>query len=1078
MRTPEQSRTRYAGVSEPRGQFWCPFQLRRAVCIAGLALPVVLPSSVWAVQLVVSGTSAPAAGNTYKSAGNGRTGSAIVVSGASARLTGTNLVASATGTSADAIYASTGGIAALTGGQLSSTAGDANAYAIFATSSARVTTNGTSIFTSGTQGADAVVASNSGSVEVDGGIVNVTRTTGTDPVIALRAFNAGATVTANNVTVSTSGAMTRGAAAQQGGSIVISGGSISAAGDASYGVYADRLGVSSGTAQLTDVSITTSGAAANAIHAISGGVVSISGSLNVHTDGTASEGIHAGIGSNVSGSGTFNITTTGGAAFAVSASGAGSVVNLTETGGGQISTSGTGAHALRSADGASLTLDGGNVDAAGSNAAAIAVRAGSASISNTSLASANSFGALVVGNGSLSLSNSHLVGQSHGIDILAASPLFGVGQVDVVDSVSAPDQALSQPVAVAAAALPSPSNVVSIQGGRIDATTGDTVHVEGAVAAVSFSDNATASTGSGALLRAISAGSRGSNVSLTIDNSVLAGDVIVDSISTVGTTLQNAAQLTGAVLPAAGGVANMSLQGDSVWNVTASSTVNTLSNDSSLVALSAPAGGAFKTLTVQGNYAGNNGTVRLNTFLNEGGALANQRTDRLLVAGSASGTTSLDVVPTADSLGGITSPTGVINASEGISVVQVAGPSTQGAFTLPGGYVTAVDSPYQYRLYAYGPSSVHGAADPSQALAGNASGFWDYRLQTAYVTPDGPVDPDQASSGAVPGPEVVPTDARLAVAPQVAAYVTAPAAVLFAGMFDLDTLHRRLGEIRDDRDLNRDGGPGEMFFRAYGGNFNYSTNQGFKDYGYNATGDYTAIQLGGNVFKRYTDTGIWRFGLAGSLGWLHFEPEAVDGPASSRSTTYRLSSYATYQSQTGWYVDGILSVGWFDGEVDTQARGDTMKLRGNDYATSIEAGYPFGIGAGLNLEPQLQLVGQHVSFKNATDADGLPVNIGSQNQLIGRLGARLTRPFDVDKGRVTPYAAVDLLHAFTDGTNVQVGDASFVAGKYGDAVQLSLGINGTMNQRLSAYGRVSWQQALGNAGFRAWLFNAGVRYLF
>lgn len=270
-----------------------------------------------------------------------------------------------------------------------------------------------------------------------------------------------------------------------------------------------------------------------------------------------------------------------------------------------------------------------------------------------------------------------------------------------------------------------------------------------------------------------------------------------------------------------------------------------------------------------------------------------------------------------------------------------------------------------------------------------------------------------------------------------------------------------------------------MFFRAYGGDFDYKSNLGFDSYGYNATGDYAAIQLGGNLYKHRDDQdGIWRFGLAGTLGWLHFEPEAADGPSSARADTYRISGYATYQSRRGWYVDSILSVGWFNGQVSTDTRGDTMKLDGNDYAASLEAGYPIAIGAGIDIEPQVQLLGQHVGFKNQTDADDLPVDIGAQNQLTGRLGARLARPFEVDQGRVTPYAAVDVLHAFTGGTNVHVGDATFAAGDYGDALRLSLGVNGTISQKMTLYGRTSWQHSLGDAGFRGWLFNAGARFLF
>lgn len=221
-------------------------------------------------------------------------------------------------------------------------------------------------------------------------------------------------------------------------------------------------------------------------------------------------------------------------------------------------------------------------------------------------------------------------------------------------------------------------------------------------------------------------------------------------------------------------------------------------------------------LLVNGNYTGGPGaSLTLSTRLNPGGPLSNQSTDRLLIKGNSPGTTLVHVEPTADSPGGFTSQD-FIRPSDGISIIQVAAASTPTAFELPGGYVVRPDSPYAYRLYAYGPGSVHGAADPSQSLVGNAGSHWDYRLQSAYVTPEGPVDPDEPG-GAIPGPPPesgeepvpgpggeeefpIPPDARPQGPPQVAAYLSAPAAYLYAGLVDLDTLHRRLGEIRDGQD--------------------------------------------------------------------------------------------------------------------------------------------------------------------------------------------------------------------------------------------------------------------------------------
>jgi outer membrane autotransporter protein len=41
---------------------------------------------------------------------------------------------------------------------------------------------------------------------------------------------------------------------------------------------------------------------------------------------------------------------------------------------------------------------------------------------------------------------------------------------------------------------------------------------------------------------------------------------------------------------------------------------------------------------------------------------------------------------------------------------------------------------------------------------------------------------------------------------------------------------------------------------------------------------------------------------------------------------------------------------------------------------SLEGGYPFHVGAGgLELEPQLQLIFQHLNFPVLTEADGMSI---------------------------------------------------------------------------------------------------------
>jgi autotransporter-associated beta strand protein len=118
-------------------------------------------------------------------------------------------------------------------------------------------------------------------------------------------------------------------------------------------------------------------------------------------------------------------------------------------------------------------------------------------------------------------------------------------------------------------------------------------------------------------------------------------------------------------------------------------------------------------LSVHGNYGSPGGTVTLAALLNGGGPLSNQSANRLLVLGSASGSTALQVHPSGT---GAFTTVDIPSPTHGISLVQVAGTSSTTVFSLANGYVTG-DTPYRYQLYAYGPGSPNGTAPRARALS-------------------------------------------------------------------------------------------------------------------------------------------------------------------------------------------------------------------------------------------------------------------------------------------------------------------------------------------------------------------------
>ncbi len=77
--------------------------------------------------------------------------------------------------------------------------------------------------------------------------------------------------------------------------------------------------------------------------------------------------------------------------------------------------------------------------------------------------------------------------------------------------------------------------------------------------------------------------------------------------------------------------------------------------------------------------------------------------------------------------------TGEGGNDQGICIIQVYGQTAEDSFQLKGGYVTLEDSPYQYHLKSYGPSSTIGVADSNQRMLKNIGTFWDFRLESKFV---------------------------------------------------------------------------------------------------------------------------------------------------------------------------------------------------------------------------------------------------------------------------------------------------------------------------------------------------------
>jgi outer membrane autotransporter protein len=641
------------------------------------------------------------------------------------------------------------------------------------------------------------------------------------------------------------------------------------------------------------------------------------------------------------------------------------------------------------------------------------------------------------------------------------------------------------------ALLPS-SRRVTLDASRIVGVTGSGLVIDGRPnvtqptdATVTLRNGSEVTGGNGT---AIEIGSVGI-ADIGVDASHIAGNVVVADGGSLNLGMSNGATADSAM----NGNVAASIASSAVWNVTGPSSVASLSLDGGTVAFAAPVNDVYGTTTVRGDFSGSGGVLQLNTRMNEGGSLANQHSDRLLIEGNVTTTGTTQIVVTPSGLGAATdvNGNGVIDANEGISLVQVAGTSRADAFALRGGYVAA--GAFQYTLQAVGP----GQTDASQNVLASGALNWDYRLGNHIVCEDGcgPVDPEgpgngggdpgnpenpgNPGDGAGPGtPE--PGRGRVAVVPQLPSYLSAPAALLTYGDMMNDGLHQRLGDIRQGASNNPVGG--EVFARYLGGQLRYSSNLSFQRYGYDFDQQINALQLGGSLIALDGDNGSLRAGWAADKGTTRVTPKAVDGNSSAKYHANGVSAWITWQQGNGFWVDGVIGATRYRGDVGTDLRGsDVGNVRAHGWTTSIEGGLPIAIGSDWTVEPRFQLKHQQLNFRDFTDTDGLEVQLGTAKQTSATLGGRITR---TAQPRFMPYASLDLTHTSNGDPMVDVSSEAFNAsdrfgsGRVGNAYRVAAGAVSQLGEHVQVYGEGTYQHFVGSYGMRGWAGNVGIRVSF
>ncbi|WP_375656235.1 autotransporter outer membrane beta-barrel domain-containing protein, partial [Bartonella sp. MR63HLJHH] len=348
--------------------------------------------------------------------------------------------------------------------------------------------------------------------------------------------------------------------------------------------------------------------------------------------------------------------------------------------------------------------------------------------------------------------------------------------------------------------------------------------------------------------------------------------------------------------------------------------------------------------------------------------------------------------------------------------------------------------------------------------------------------PSDPTPTDPVPTPPVPvKPDIQPEMGIRAVVPQLPTYLLLPNALFHAGLMDFASQNKKLKAIRSfsGGSLKSDENPA-FFIRGYGGSYHYASNLSAFEYGYGAELDYSALEAGVLLKEIESSESCTFFGVTGTYGKLSLHPLNVEQSKKSAFDKWSVGAYGSLQHDTGFYIDGVLSYGFFKGDVLTLARGKVVALKGKQFSGSLTSGRMFATGyKGVIFDPQIQVVYQHLQFNPAHDVDNIEVDLGKFHQWVGRVGGRLSKTLNVsEEGRVVSfYSKLSYLHSFEDKRFVSFKN-DFQLGFFGSSLEAGLGFNARLSSKLSLYGDINYQHRLTKAGFSGASFSAGLRHLF
>lgn len=325
-------------------------------------------------------------------------------------------------------------------------------------------------------------------------------------------------------------------------------------------------------------------------------------------------------------------------------------------------------------------------------------------------------------------------------------------------------------------------------------------------------------------------------------------------------------------------------------------------------------------------------------------------------------------------------------------------------------------------------------------------------LVLSYDDPVDPVDPVEPIE-----PPII-TQPKPSIVAEIPAYTSLPTIGREVVMDDLDALHSRLGELRNNNgwigslrhnDIGFDDSKANMWVKGSINHFDFEADSSF-----DVSGTYGGVNFG--VDKKFDLNPQWNIytGIFGGYKIGDFETSGEGNVYTSNEAadidldSWSLGGYISFFNHVGSYVD--LVVEYTDLGADIDAAGLSSSVAGYGLSGSFEVGHSIDLAKDWIIEPQAQLKLTHIHWDDLFDGTNY-VAFEDHTYVEGRTGIRIEKTFKSGTGEIKPWIYMGASREFSGSPEITYADTIFESHDYDPIGEIKLGMTADIDDRFQFY---------------------------